>query len=179
VHASVDEADIGRVEPGKRAVFTVPAFPQETFAGTVNQVRNDPKIEQNVVTYTVVLDVDNSSLKLRPGMTATVTIMVEEVNDAVLIPEGALRFKPPAVGREHQSRPSAAAPGTKPGLPKTEATAWKFLPDRNIAPVKVRLGLQGNEKVQIVSEELKPGDRVVVQAVSKKDPQKHLQGLRF
>lgn len=109
VHANVDEADIGRVEPGRKATFTVPAFPDEIFSATVRQVRNEPKVEQNVVTYTVVLDVDNSSLKLRPGMTASVTILLNEAPDAMLVPEAALRFKPASASRGHQSSPMTSA----------------------------------------------------------------------
>jgi HlyD family secretion protein len=166
VHAGVDEADIGRVEPGKRATFTVPAFPEESFAATVKQVRNEPKVEQNVVTYTVVLDVDNSSLKLRPGMTANVTILLDEVHEALLVPEAALRFKP-------------ASSGKKASSAKVDPTVWKLENGQQLVPVKVRLGIQGSEKVQILSQEPRPGDRVVVHATSKKLPEKHLQGLRF
>jgi HlyD family secretion protein len=168
VHASVDEADIGRVEAGQGAVFAVPAFPDESFSAKVKQVRNDPKVEQNVVTYTVVLDVDNSSLKLRPGMTANVTILATEVHDVMVVPEAALRFKP------------AGGPSTKkPPSVKAEPTVWKFCDGRPLEPVRVRIGIQGNEKVQVLSEQLKPGDRVVVQATSMKSSEKHLKGLRF
>jgi HlyD family secretion protein len=180
VHANVDEADIGRVEPGKRATFTVPAFPKDLFAATVKQVRNEPKVEQNVVTYTVVLDVDNRSLKLRPGMTASVTILLDEVHDVLLVPEAALRFKPTSSmkdSRDHKS--SAVTSSRKAFSAKGDPTVWKLEDSQQPSRVKVRLGIQGSEKVQIFSEELKPGDRVVVQATSKKTPQKHLRGLRF
>lgn len=177
VHASVDEADIGRVEPGKRATFTVPAFPEDTFAATVKQVRNEPKVDQNVVTYTVVLDVDNRSLKLRPGMTASVMILLDEAHDVLLVPEAALRFKPASSMKDSKS--SAGASAQKALSAKGEPTVWKLEHGQQPAGVKVRLGIQGSEKVQIFSEELKPGDRVVVQATSKKTPEKHLRGLRF
>jgi len=180
VHADVDEADIGRVEPGKKATFTVPAFPGESFAATVKQVRNEPKVEQNVVTYTVVLDVDNSSLKLRPGMTASVTIVLKEEHDAMLVPESALRLKPGSLmkdGKEHKTS-AVASPG-KEVPEKVEQTVWKLENSQSFSPVKVTLGIQGNEKVQVFSEELKPGDRVAVRAVGKSGPAKHLKGLRF
>jgi HlyD family secretion protein len=172
VHACVDEADIGRVVPGMRAVFTVPAFPGETFAATVEQVRNEPQVEQNVVTYTVVLQVDNKSLKLKPGMTAKVTIILDEVHDALLIPEATLRLKP---GSLMQGRKEHKTCGSKEGL----ITVWKLEEGETFSPVKVRLGIQGNEKVQAFTEELKPGDRVVVRATRKRGPRKHLKGLRF
>jgi HlyD family secretion protein len=180
VHASVDEADIGRVEAGKGAVFTVPAFPEEQFSATVKQVRNDPKIEQNVVTYTVVLDVDNSSLKLRPGMTANVTIVLTEAHDVLLAPEAALRFKPASPMKDHKDhKSSAASSAKKPSSAKVEPTVWKLNDAQEPVPVKVRVGIQGSEKVQVFSEQLKPGERVVVQATSKKSSEKHIKGLRF
>lgn len=180
VHASVDEADIGRVEAGKGAAFTVPAFPDEQFSAKVKQVRNDPKIEQNVVTYTVVLDVDNSSLKLRPGMTANVTIVLTEVHDAVLVPEAALRFKPASSMKNHRDhKSSVASSAKKPAVAKVEPTVWKIEDGKKPVPVKVSVGVQGGEKVQVFSEHLKPGEHVVVQATSKKTSEKHLKGLRF
>jgi HlyD family secretion protein len=180
VHASVDEADIGRVEPGKGATFTVPAFPDQAFSATVKQVRNDPKIEQNVVTYTVVLDVDNSSLKLRPGMTANVTVVLTEVNDALLVPEAALRFRPVSSMKDHKERKSSvASSGKKVSPAKAEPTVWKLQDGKSPLAVKVRIGVQGSEKVQVFSDNLKPGDRVIVQAIGKKGAQKNLKGLRF
>lgn len=179
VHANVDEADIGRVEPGKTATFTVPAFPEQLFSGTVKQVRNDPKMDQNVVTYTVVLDVDNSSLKLRPGMTANVTILVTEAHDAILVPEAAVRFRPASALRRDsdQMAPKTARQG-KPAK-TADPTVWKLEHGQQPIPVRVRIGIQGNDNVQIFSEEIKPGDCVVVQARRKKTAVKQLKGLRF
>src|SRR4030042_4306277 len=79
VYTSVDEADIGRVRVGQDAVFTVPAFPDETFTASVTQIRNDPQVQQNVVTYNVILDVKNDELKLSPGMTTNVQIRLRDV----------------------------------------------------------------------------------------------------
>lgn len=177
VHASVDEADIGRVEPGKKAIFTVPSFPDEPFSATVKQVRNEPKVEQNVVTYTVVLDVDNSSLKLRPGMTANVTIFLSEAHDAMLVPEAALRFKPASSAKELKS--SRVTSARKVSATRGDQMVWKLHDDGQIEGVKVRLGIQGSEKVQVFSEELRAGDRVVVHAMSRRGQEKHLRGLRF
>jgi len=87
VYTSVDEADIGRVREGQTAIFTVPAFPDEFFTASVTQIRNDPQIQQNVVTYNVILDVNNDDLKLRPGMTTTVRILLTEVQDALMVPD--------------------------------------------------------------------------------------------
>ncbi|HET8541296.1 MAG TPA: efflux RND transporter periplasmic adaptor subunit [Anaeromyxobacter sp.] len=95
VHTSVAESDVGRVTEGMPVHFTVDAYPGERFGGTVKEVRYSPKTVQNVVTYDAVVSVDNSGLKLRPGMTADVSFVVEELTDALLVPNPALRFRPP------------------------------------------------------------------------------------
>ncbi|MBN1223574.1 MAG: efflux RND transporter periplasmic adaptor subunit [Candidatus Aminicenantes bacterium] len=94
VECSVDEADIGKVEEGQKVRFTVDAFPDENFSGIVSQVRYSPEVIQNVVTYTTIVAVANPELKLRPGMTATVSVVVGEARDKLLIPNSALRFNP-------------------------------------------------------------------------------------
>ncbi len=95
VECSVDEADIGNIKEGQKVRFTVDAFPDETFKGTVQQVRYSPEIVQNVVTYTTIVKVSNPELKLRPGMTATVSIVAGEAKNALRVPNAALRFNPP------------------------------------------------------------------------------------
>jgi len=94
VECSVDEADIGKVQEGQKVRFTVDAFPNETFTGTVKQVRYSPTISQNVVTYTTIVDVENPGMKLRPGMTATVSIVTGEAKGVLRVPNAALRFTP-------------------------------------------------------------------------------------
>jgi len=94
VECSVDEADIGKVAEGQKVTFTVDAFPNERFSGVVQQVRYSPEVISNVVTYTTIVEVDNPELKLRPGMTATVSIVVGEARDKLLVPNTALRFTP-------------------------------------------------------------------------------------
>jgi HlyD family secretion protein len=95
LNVDVDEADIGAVKEAQSARFTVDAFPGREFSATVILVQNAPRTEQGVVTYQTVLSVDNSELLLKPGMTATADILVAEVNDALTVPNGALRFTPP------------------------------------------------------------------------------------
>lgn len=95
VQTSVDEADIGKVQNGQEVTFTVDAYPDQTFKGKVRQVRLSPKVEQNVVNYTVIIDVPNEELKLMPGMTATVTILVTKREAVLKVPTLALRFNPP------------------------------------------------------------------------------------
>jgi HlyD family secretion protein len=96
VQASVDEADIGKVQEEQEVTFSVDAYADQTFKGTVRQVRLSPKVEQNVVNYTVIIDVPNKEMKLMPGMTATVTILVSKKEDVLKVPTLALRFNPPA-----------------------------------------------------------------------------------
>jgi len=94
VRAAVDEADIGEVKSGQKVNFTVDAFPNDVFQGTVQQILLHPKVSANVVTYTTLINVDNTAMKLKPGMTASVYIFTEEDTKALLIPSGALNFKP-------------------------------------------------------------------------------------
>jgi HlyD family secretion protein len=97
IDANVSEADVGGVEEKQDVTFTVDAFPSRNFSGTVVQVRNAPTNYQNVVAYDTVVSVDNKDMKLKPGMTANVTIIVSERKDAIRVPNAALRFKPPEV----------------------------------------------------------------------------------
>ena len=94
VNASIDEADVGRIRPGQVVWFTVDAYPGEDFEGRVSQVRLEPVVVQNVVTYATVIDVPNPDLKLKPGMTATVTLEIARRDDVIRIPNTALRFRP-------------------------------------------------------------------------------------
>jgi HlyD family secretion protein len=93
VNASIDEADIGRIKSGQKVVFTVDAYPNERFTGTVSQVRLNPVVAQNVVSYVTIIDVPNRDLKLKPGMTATVTVEVARADDVIRVPNAALRFR--------------------------------------------------------------------------------------
>lgn len=94
VRAAVDEADIGGVKSGQHVTFTVDAFPDDIFHGSVNQILLHPQVSANVVTYTTLIDVDNKELKLKPGMTASINIYTEEDSNALLIPSRAINFKP-------------------------------------------------------------------------------------
>src|SRR6266498_950471 len=110
IEANVAEADIGAVDVGQEAVFTVDAFPGQTFHGKVTQIRNAPKAEQNVVTYDTIIEVNNTNLKLKPGMTANVSIIVARRDQALKVPSAAFRFRPPGGGE-----------GGKPALTATSA----------------------------------------------------------
>ncbi|MCK9219569.1 MAG: efflux RND transporter periplasmic adaptor subunit [Bacteroidales bacterium] len=95
VQASIDEGDIGKIKVDQEVSFTVDAYPEQTFSGVVRQVRLQPVVSQNVVNYTVIIDVPNDDLKLLPGMTANITVLVEESKDILKVPATALRFSPP------------------------------------------------------------------------------------
>ena len=98
VIANIDESDVGRIRPGQPVTFTVDAYPAEEFQGTVSQIRLEPVVVQNVVTYATVIDVPNNELKLKPGMTATVTLEIARRENVLRVPNAALRFRPePAV----------------------------------------------------------------------------------
>jgi HlyD family secretion protein len=119
VETSVDEADIGRLKLDDRATFTVDAFPGDMFTGTVTQIRKAPQVVQNVVTYTVIVSVDNPSGKLMPGMTANVKLVVAQKPSALKVPNAALRFRPAGVdaATPTPAEPGAAASG---GTPSTD-----------------------------------------------------------
>ena len=109
VHTNVSESDIGRLKPGMRVSFTVDAYPGEPFRGSIRDIRNAPQVVQNVVTYDAVIDVDNPELKLKPGMTATVSIVTDRRRDVLAVPNAALRFRPEgAVMRAPTAANSAA-----------------------------------------------------------------------
>ena len=111
VECSVDETDIGKVKEGQTCRFTVSGFPNETFNGVVTQVRYSPETVQNVVTYTTVVNAENPDLKLRPGMTATVSIVVGEAKNALKVPNSALRFTPSLPQEELQKIYASMGPG--------------------------------------------------------------------
>lgn len=114
VDTSVDEADVGRLRVGQRATFTVDAFPGRSFEGAIQQIRKAPTIQQNVVTYTVVISAENPDLALLPGMTANVRIVTEQHENALKVPNAALRFRPAGSADSGRDGPSAAPPGQGP-----------------------------------------------------------------
>lgn len=179
VHTSVAEGDVGRLKQDMEATFTVDAFPGQRFKGKVGQIRNAAQTVQNVVTYDAVIDVDNSDLRLRPGMTATVTIIYSERPDAVAVPNAAMRFKPPAEALPSSSTTiaSAATPGAsgprrerpprdhgangeESSAPRTVYVLRAGKPE----PVSIKSGLSDGTVSEVVSGELHEGDQVVVDA---------------
>lgn len=170
VYTSVDEADIGRVRDGQQAVFSVPAFPDELFTASVTQIRNDPQIQQNVVTYNVILDVSNNELKLRPGMTTNVQIRLSEVHDALIVPQQAFHYSPRA---EKKLAVNIQAPSSG------QRRLWKLAEKNELKPLIVGIGTIGGDRVQINTDELKPGDRVVVDEILKKPETSPASAIRL
>ena len=155
VDTNVSESDIGEVRVDEPATFSVDAFPGEVFHGTVVQVRNAPTTVQNVVTYDVVVGVDNPELKLKPGMTATVSITTAQRDDVVRIPVRALRFNPERKKAEATPRPGAAG---QRGTP----TVWVMGDEGRLRRVEVQLGVRNEQYAELLSEQLHPGDQLAV-----------------
>ncbi len=155
VDANVSESDIGEVREKARAAFTVEAFPGRPFEGHVVQVRQAPQTVQNVVTYDVVIGVNNDDLLLKPGMTATTRIIVAERQNALRVPDQALRYS--AGGTE--GAPSAGrAPAGNQGA--TPSRVW-VLRDGKPTPVAVTLGLDDDTYSEVIAGDLKAGDQVI------------------
>ncbi|WP_315702621.1 MULTISPECIES: efflux RND transporter periplasmic adaptor subunit [unclassified Bradyrhizobium] len=145
VDANVSESDIGGIKNGDKATFTVDAYPKRLFDGTVTQVRQSPQTVQNVITYDVVVSVNNPDLALKPGLTAATRIIVDQRSNVLRVPNQALRYVPT---------------GTVLGDTK-QARVW-VLRDGSPVPVPVTVGLDDDEFTEIVHGDLKVEDRVIV-----------------
>jgi HlyD family secretion protein len=145
VNANVSESDIGGVAEGKQASFRVDAYPKEFFEGTVTQVRNAPISIQNVVTYDVVIAVDNRELKLKPGMTANVTVVTAKKENALRVPNGALRFR-------------------MPGIPvdRKVTQVWVIDQEEQVRQTAITTGIADSLSTEIAEGVLKEGDLVIL-----------------
>ncbi|HXR39296.1 MAG TPA: efflux RND transporter periplasmic adaptor subunit, partial [Terracidiphilus sp.] len=150
VLANIDEADVGQIAPDSKVSFTVDAYPNDVFPGRIAQVRLEPQTVQNVVTYTAVIDVANPALKLKPGMTANVTVVSSERDNVLTVPNSALRFQPPAPVPLALWRARPLAPAV-----------WKVAAGK-LTPVTVQTGLTDGVKTEVVSGDLKEGDAIAV-----------------
>ncbi|MCX5907076.1 MAG: efflux RND transporter periplasmic adaptor subunit, partial [Deltaproteobacteria bacterium] len=157
VDTSMSEADVGRLAIGQDATFTVDAFPQTTFRGKVTEIRNAPVTVQNVVTYDVVIQVKNSELKLRPGMTANASILVAHKDDVLRIPNAALRFRPDFAKKEASPQKGAQAASTVPAPTPSLPSLDRLKAELNLTPAQqtniahiladMKNELQGTRKV--------------------------------
>lgn len=191
VYTKTDESDVGNIKPGKQVTFKVDAFPKETFRGTVTQVRMNPTIVQNVVTYDTMIEFDNPDLKLFPGMTAYVTIPVASVQNAMKLPNTALRYKslmsPEEIVRLYQQygidekeleaatqsfQPAGTVESNITRVPRaTRAVVWKLHANNAMEPVEVSLGITDHaftEVRAVLKGNLKESDNVVVRSISTK-----------
>jgi HlyD family secretion protein len=174
LHVDVDEADVGQVQAEQAAVFTVDAYPDRTYPAQITQVRFGSKTTNGVVTYETILQVDNSDLSLRPGMTATATITVTKVEDTLLVPNAALRFSPAATDKPAGSKNSGSVlnklfprPAMRPGKQKEAGGAsrksqqvWTLVNGKPVA-VTVTTGLTDGSSTQIIAGDVKPGMELV------------------
>jgi HlyD family secretion protein len=154
LHLDIDEADVGQIAEGQEASFTVDAYPGREFTATITSVRYAPRTEQGVVTYEAILTVDNEDLMLRPGMTATASIVTARRANVLLVPNGALRFTPPGV-----EAPAAGEGGMK--------TVWT-LRDGEPAAVPVKVGLSDGLWTEVAEGDVMSGDALLVDLAQRK-----------
>jgi len=179
VRAAVDEADIGDVKKGQRVTFTVDAFPNDTFPGTLQEIRLQPSVSANVVTYTTIINTSNNGMKLKPGMTANITIYTKEENNALLISARATKFKPDStlmakyeiVDAKKRGQLTASGPGMTGNRGRNDGNIRKdsnsikrafvwVLNEKTLTKRFVRTGLDDGVQVQVLSG-LTPADEVV------------------
>ncbi len=184
VQASVDEADIGNVKEGQRVIFSVDAFPADTFAGAVKEIRLRSSVSANVVTYITIIDAPNPNMKLKPGMTANITIYTREENNVLVVPAAALTFTPDSLLIEKfhlklekpVKKQGTARRQNKPrqnvdsGLQVNKGLVWLKKDSLTIYSKPIMTGLDDKTQVQVVSG-LKEGDEVITGyiKVQKKD----------
>jgi len=179
LHVAVDEADVGQVKEGQEAMFTVDAYPDRTFPAQITQVRYGSQTLEGVVTYETLLNVKNSDLSLRPGMTATADITVKKVKDAILVPNAALRFTPPAKEKQASSntsiistllprRPRGRTPSKKLGNATTHRKQQRVWTVRNgqLIAISVTTGSTDGIMTEIIGDNIEPGMALVVDTVS-------------
>jgi HlyD family secretion protein len=154
--ANIDESDLGGIREGQTVRFTVDAYPRETFSGVVEQVRLNPVVEQNVVTYAAIISAPNPELKLKPGMTANATIEVARRDDVLRVPAAALRFKP-----SDDVKQALGASGVSPKGP----TVWQYV-DGALRPVTVAVGASDGVFTEISGEGVSEGTRVVTRVTT-------------
>lgn len=168
VDTNVSESDIGGMMEGKGAIFTVDAYPGESFAGIIRQVRLAPMNVQNVVTYNVVVGVDNPDLRLKPGMTANVSIVVAQRDQVLKVPNAALRFMPPKIEGDRRGSDGQAAKADEGRLIRTggesrqSRTVWKQEESGDLVSLSVQAGISDGVTTEVLSGDLREGDSVVV-----------------
>lgn len=162
IDSSFAEADVGSIKVGQPVRFNVDAFPNRSFRGAVRLVRLNPTTVQNVVTYNVVIAVDNPELILLPGMTAYVNIAVNKRSDVLMVPNAALRFRPPeAAPPSQEPRPNGKPEDRKRKRDAQSGTVYVLEGD-SLKAVSVQLGITDNRNTEVAAGELKAGDQIAV-----------------
>lgn len=176
VDTNISEADIGHVAIGQTATFTVDAYPGQVMRGTVRDIRSAPVIVQNVVHYNAVLAVDNPELKLKPGMTATVSLLIAQQDNVLKIPKAALRFQPQLSAEERQelmTRMQERSPRARPDGPGAPAAAprrswqslpkvWTLTPEGRLRPEVVRLGINDDQFSELQEGNVQENQELIV-----------------
>ena len=157
----IDEADIARVREGHEATFTVEAHPGKEFRSRVVSLRNVPTIEQGVVSYEAVLAVDNGEGLLRPGMTATATIVTERIDDALLVPNAALRFLPIDEAAKEAKQEESGDRRAPDHDDEARHRVWTLKENEPVA-VAVAIGRSDGERTEVIGGDLEPGAKVLV-----------------
>jgi HlyD family secretion protein len=178
LHVDVDEADVGQVQAGQEAAFTVDAYPHRDFPARVVQVRYGSQTVGGVVTYETLLNVDNTDLSLRPGMTATAEITVEKVENAILVPNGAIRFSPPMNQKEAPAddggilskllpRRPHRAPTRQPKDTPSDKRQQRVYTMQNgqLVPISIRTGATDGNMTEVTGGDVAPGMELVVDMV--------------
>jgi HlyD family secretion protein len=178
LHVDVDEADVGQVKEGQEATFTVDAYPNRGFPAQITQIRYGAQEIDGVITYETLLSVDNSDLALRPGMTATADIIVEKVENALLIPNKALRFAPPVQDKQpassrgligylfpRPSRSSSHKQRQEIDSSQKQQRVW-ILQNGQPTAIPITLGATDGIMTQVLKGEIEPGMALIVEAIS-------------
>jgi HlyD family secretion protein len=172
VDTNVSEADVGRITTGQDSTFTVDAYPERIFRGKVSEIRNAPIIVQNVVTYDVVIRVDNKDLKLKPGMTANVSVMIAHREGILKIPNASLRFRPEFAKMESGKGSSLQKAGEKvkssEGDQGKPGKVWILSKGGKLTPVSILLGITDGTFSEVISGDLREGMEVIVEEISGK-----------
>jgi HlyD family secretion protein len=169
VNASVNESDIGVVAEQQQVFFMVDAYPERKFWGVVTQVRNSPQTVQNVVTYDVVVSVDNAELVLKPGMTANISIISAHRENVLKVPLAALRFRPPTKKKPEPSADSQYSQSTTRNAENgrnEQRQVWVQVKDQQLRPLPVRVGINDEQFAELLDGELAEGSHVVTALVT-------------
>ena len=188
VDTNVSEADVGRITVGQDATFTVDAYPERIFRGKVSEIRNAPIIVQNVVTYDVVILVGNKDLKLKPGMTANVSVMIDHRDGVLKIPNAALRFRPVSAksesGKGGSPQKASGQVKSAEGDQGRPGRVWVLSPEGKPTALSIVLGITDGTSSEVRGGNLREGAEVIVEQTSGKKgpaqssaPQPSMRGL--